>query len=188
MPLRSPPGRTYQTGEPTIIAELGAAEEAGDYVVSDVLKEHDISALANAPVLIDGAAWGVLEVDSSTRRDFSQDTINFMTAAGAIIASKVQRRTVHRSEAETVAAAVAQAQAREVLLREMQHRVKNNFQLILASISIQKRRFQQPEVQRVLDHVANRINAISLAHDQLSPRQDLHAVDVAATCERCAHL
>jgi two-component system, sensor histidine kinase PdtaS len=62
----------------------------------------------------------------------------------------------------------------------MQHRVKNNFQLILASIEMQKRRFEEPDVRRVLDHVSNRINAISLAHDQLAPRQDIHAVDVAS--------
>lgn len=62
----------------------------------------------------------------------------------------------------------------------MQHRVKNNFQVILASISLQKRRFDPAsDAQRALDHVANRINAISLAHDQLAPRSDLHAVDLA---------
>jgi two-component sensor histidine kinase len=92
----------------------------------------------------------------------------------------VQQRTADRSEVEAAAAAVAQVQAREVLLREMQHRVKNNFQIILASIWIQKRRFESAEAHRVLDHVANRINAISLAHDQLSPRQDVHVVDVAS--------
>jgi two-component sensor histidine kinase len=54
----------------------------------------------------------------------------------------------------------------------MQHRVKNNFQLVLSSISIQRRRHQIPEVHRVLDHVAGRINAISLAHDQLAPRHE----------------
>jgi two-component sensor histidine kinase len=144
-----------------------------------VLREHGIISLANVPILIDGAAWGVLEVDSSSRRDFSEDTIAFMTAAAAVIGPAVQRRTADRSEMEAAATAAAQVQAREVLLRELQHRVKNNFQLILASISIQKRRFEQPEVHRVLDHVANRINAISLAHDQLSPREDLHAVEVA---------
>src|SRR4030095_13758654 len=54
----------------------------------------------------------------------------------------------------------------------MQHRVKNNFQLILASISIQKRRHSAGDAHRALDHVASRINAISLAHDQLAPRRD----------------
>ena len=134
---------------------------------------------ANVPVLLDGAAWGVLEVDSTTQRDFSQDTLEFMTAAAALIGAAVQRQTAERGQADALAKAAAQAQAREVLLREMQHRVKNNFQIILASINIQKRRFSEKAVHRALDHVANRINAISLAHDQLSLRQDPHAVDVA---------
>ena len=59
-----------------------------------------------------------------------------------------------------------------MLLREMQHRVKNSFQLILASIAIQKRRHPTEDVLRALDHVASRINAISLAHDQLAPREE----------------
>jgi two-component sensor histidine kinase/putative methionine-R-sulfoxide reductase with GAF domain len=176
--LRSPPGRAYQTGEPVVIDDTASAS---GFVISDVLKEHGIVSLANVPVFLDGAAWGVLEVDSSTRCDFSEDTITFMMAAATVIGTLVQRRTLDRSEAETAATIAAQAQAREVLLREMQHRVKNNFQLILASIAIQKRRFESADVQRVLDHVANRINAISLAHDQLSLRPgDLHVVDVAS--------
>jgi two-component sensor histidine kinase len=58
----------------------------------------------------------------------------------------------------------------------MQHRVKNNFQLVLSSISLQKRRHEDAEVHRALDHVASRINVISLAHDQLAPRQEGQAV------------
>jgi two-component sensor histidine kinase len=174
--FRSPPGGAYLTAEPTVIAHM---EEAPDFTISDVLKEHGIVSLANVPVLIDGAAWGVLEVDSTIPRDFNQDTLEFMTAAAAIIGAVVQRQTAERGEADALAAAAAQVQVREVLLREMQHRVKNNFQIILASINIQKRRFSEGAVHRALDHVANRINAISLAHDQLAPRQDLHAVDVA---------
>ncbi|WP_349631015.1 sensor histidine kinase [Bradyrhizobium liaoningense] len=67
-----------------------------------------------------------------------------------------------------------------MLLREMQHRVKNNFQLILSSISLQKRRYQAAEVHRALDHVASRINAISLAHDQLAPREEGQSVRLSS--------
>ncbi|WP_292452528.1 histidine kinase dimerization/phosphoacceptor domain -containing protein [Mesorhizobium sp.] len=176
--LRSPPGRTYQTAEPLVIVNGTAADEDGEYVFSDVLKEHGIKSLANVPILIKGAAWGVLEVDSSVTRDFSEDTVDFMTAAAALIASAMRQPDVDRSNLEATTALV-QAQQREVLLREMQHRVKNNFQLILASIAIQKRRLESPEAHRALEHVANRVNAISLAHDQLAPSQDLRTVDVA---------
>lgn len=166
--LRSPPGRTFQTAEPVIIKNL---KEQHEYVHSDLLKEHDIISLINVPVLIDGAAWGVLEVDSTSARDFTEDTTDFLTAAGVLIGT-VMRHGARPDEEARLIAAAAEAQKREVLLREMQHRVKNNFQLVLSSISIQKRRHQGRDVHRALDHVASRIQAISLAHDQLAPRDE----------------
>jgi two-component sensor histidine kinase len=165
--LRSPPGRAFQTAEPVTIKDFGKQEE---YVRSDLLKEHGIVSVSNVPVLTNGAAWGVLEVDSTAPRDFTEDTTDFLTAAAALIGT-VLRHNAPPEEARMMAAA-AEAQRREILLREMQHRVKNNFQLVLSSISIQKRRSQGAEVHRALDHVASRINAISLAHDQLAPRHE----------------
>ena len=165
--LRSPPGRAFQTAEPVIIKEFSKQEE---YVRSDLLREHGIVSVSNVPVLTNGAAWGVLEVDSTAPRDFTEDTTDFLTAAAALIGT-VLRHNAPPEEARMMAAA-AEAQRREILLREMQHRVKNNFQLVLSSISIQKRRSQGAEVHRALDHVASRINAISLAHDQLAPRHE----------------
>jgi two-component sensor histidine kinase len=173
--LRSPPGRAFQTAEPVSIKILSEQEE---YVRSDFLKEHGIVSLANVPVLINGAAWGVLEVDSRTLRDFTEDTIDFLTAAGALIGTVLQHRA-RPDEGARLMAAAAEAQKREILLREMQHRVKNNFQLVLSSISIQKRRYHGQEVHRALDHVASRINAISLAHDQLSLRHEGQTVKLS---------
>jgi len=122
--VRSPPGRAFQTGEPVVIAD---ASETQDLKLSPVLKEHGIVALANVPVLIDGAAWGVLEVDSTEPRDFSTDTVNFLFAASTVIGIAIQRAQMGRSENDALAAAAAAAQARELLLTEMQHRVKTIF-------------------------------------------------------------
>jgi two-component sensor histidine kinase len=166
--LRSPPGRAFQTAEAVSIRDFSEQEE---YVRSEFLSEHGIVAVSNVPVVIGGAAWGVLEVDSTKPRDFSQDTTEFLTAAAALIGAAL-RRNAQPDEHARLLAAVAEAQKGQILLREMQHRVKNNFQLVLSSISIQKRRYLDPESHRALDHVASRINAISLAHDQLAPRQE----------------
>lgn len=174
--LRSAPGRSFQTAEPVTIKNFNEQDE---FTLSEFLKQHGIISLANIPVLMGGAAWGVLEVDSTTPRDFTQDTIEFLAAAGAFISAFVQRQSNEPSEASRLAAAAVEAQNRDVMLREMQHRVKNNFQIILSSISIQKRRFSVGDVQRALDHVASRINAISLAHDQLAPRQGGQVVKLA---------
>jgi two-component sensor histidine kinase len=165
--MRSAPGRAFQTGEPVTIKNM---YEQNEYVPSDLLKQHGIISLTNVPVLIDGAAWGVLEVDSTTQRDFSEDTTDFMMAVAALMGTFAGRASRPDKTAGLVAA--AEAQNRDVLLHEMQHRVKNNFQVILSSISLQKRRYTDLEVHRALDHVASRINAISLAHDQLALRND----------------
>ncbi|WP_065754336.1 sensor histidine kinase [Bradyrhizobium paxllaeri] len=174
--LRSPPGRAFQTAEPVNIKNLNEQDE---YVHSNFLKEHGIISLTNVPVRIDGAAWGVLEVDSTTPRDFSEDTTDFLTAAAALIGTFVLRHLEFPDKETRLLTAAAEAQKRDILLREMQHRVKNNFQLVLASISLQKRRHQSQELHRALDHVANRINAISLAHDQLAPRDERQIVKLS---------
>jgi two-component sensor histidine kinase len=167
--LRSPPGRCFQTAQPSVIKNF---QEEDDFVHSGLLQEHGIISLVNVPVLIEGAAWGVLEVDSTRQRDFSQDTIEFLTATAALIGAFLKRHPAEPGEAARLAMEALEAQKRDVLLREMQHRVKNNFQIILASIAIQKRRYSAGDAHRALDHIASRINAISLAHDQLAPREE----------------
>jgi two-component sensor histidine kinase len=164
--LNSAPGRAYRTGEPVTIRDFA---DQSEFTRSEFLADHDIVSLSNVPIFIDGAAWGVLEVDSTTPRNFSEDTTDFLMAAGALIGAFLQRHHSHAAEAERILAR-SQVESREILLREMQHRVKNNFQLILSSIAIQKRRYQSADVHRALDHVNSRINAISLAHDQLAPQ------------------
>jgi two-component sensor histidine kinase len=168
--LRSPAGRAYQTAEPVVIVDAGHTSE---FTIPPVMQEHGIVSLANVPILVDGAAWGVLEVDSATPREFSDDTLNFMTAAAATIGAVIRRFQAAQREAEAIASASRETQQRQDLLSEMQHRVKNNFQIILSMIALQRRRINEEAARRVLDHVANRINAISLAHDQLDPSQGL---------------
>jgi two-component sensor histidine kinase len=174
--LRSAPGRAYRTAEPVTVRDFSTQS---DYDLSPFLREHGIVSLVNVPIVIDGAAWGVLEVDSTTPREFSEDTIDFLMAVGAFAGAFLRRHGAQHTEALQLAQAVAQAQERETLLREMQHRVKNNFQLVLGSIAIQKRRFPKGDAQRALDHIASRINAISLAHDQLAPRKGGQAVKLS---------
>jgi two-component system, sensor histidine kinase PdtaS len=78
--LNSAPGRAYRTGEPVTIRDFAGQSE---FTRSGFLADHGIVSVSNVPVFIDGAAWGVLEVDSTTPRDFSEDTTDFLMAAGA---------------------------------------------------------------------------------------------------------
>lgn len=174
--LRSPPGRAFLTAGPVNIPDTADAQ---GFVISEVLKDHEVTSLVNVPILFGGTVWGVLEADSSVPREFSADSVDFMMAASALIAVAIQRLISEGGHAAALAKAAEDTQHQEVLLRELQHRVKNSFQIVLASIALQKRRFGNAEIHQALDPVANRIIAISLAHDQLAPRKGSQAVDVA---------
>jgi GAF domain-containing protein len=100
--LRSPPGRSFQTALPVVVKNLQAQD---DFILSGLLQEHGIVSLVNVPVLIEGAAWGVLEVDSTRPRDFSQDTIEFLTATAALIGAFLQGHGDEPSEAARLATA-----------------------------------------------------------------------------------
>lgn len=181
--LDSAPGRAFQTGEPVMVDDF---ELQNEYTLSPFLKQHGIVALANAPVLIGNAAWGVLEVDSVEPRNFSQDTGEFLTVAGALIGNCVRRFDI-QPQSQRLAAAVLEAQHRQTLLREMQHRVKNSFQLVLGAVMLQKRRYGNEQVSRALDHISDRIHAISLAHDQLEQRDTGQVVKLSDYLRALCH-
>jgi two-component sensor histidine kinase len=56
---------------------------------------------------------------------------------------------------------------KEVLLKEVHHRVKNSLQIVLSIISMEAHRSITPEVQNAYNGIRERIRAISLVHDRL---------------------
>src|SRR5207302_10450684 len=60
---------------------------------------------------------------------------------------------------------------KEVLLREMHHRVKNNLQQVASILNMQRRRAKMPEVEQVLMESVDRIQGIAATHDLLSNTQ-----------------
>ncbi|MBA3447912.1 MAG: PAS domain-containing protein [Pseudaminobacter sp.] len=66
-----------------------------------------------------------------------------------------------------------------VLLHEVDHRVKNNLQLISSLILLQVRRIPDPEIQRSLRAMLERISALSIVHRRLYQAEDIARFDVA---------
>ncbi len=58
--------------------------------------------------------------------------------------------------------------SKDVTIREMHHRVKNNLQTISSLLSLQARRLEAPEARRAIDDAVARIRAIALVHETLS--------------------
>ncbi|MFP4309000.1 MAG: PAS domain S-box protein [Desulfococcaceae bacterium] len=68
-------------------------------------------------------------------------------------------------------------QEKELLLREVHHRVKNNLAVVNSLLALQGRRSVQPEVRSALEQSASRISAMALIHENLYRGDRLGAVD-----------
>lgn len=171
---QSPPGRALQTGIAVVIDDLPNSME---YRYSSLLREHGIVSVVNVPIQVEGSTWGILEVDHARPRHFDEIDVNFLTTLATILGMALQRCQTERNMA-AAAEEHRQAAARAaMLLRELQHRTKNNFQIILAILSLKGRHADALTRER-FGRAMDRIHAIAIAHDLLSLREGGSSVEI----------
>jgi PAS domain S-box-containing protein len=68
---------------------------------------------------------------------------------------------------------------RDLLLREVYHRVKNNLQIVDSMLVMQRRLLSDPDARAALNSLRDRIYALGLVHHQLMGSHDLETFDVA---------
>jgi len=66
---------------------------------------------------------------------------------------------------------------KEVLLREVHHRVKNNMAAIVGLLDLQRRAMNDPHCQTVMTDLSSRIRAMSLVHEKLYRSDSLSKID-----------
>ncbi|HEY8573998.1 sensor histidine kinase [Phenylobacterium sp.] len=85
-----------------------------------------------------------------------------------------------RQALESANAVAAEAiRQRELLLKEVHHRVKNSLAMTASLIHLQERRFNDPEVREAFESTRRRLTSISLVHEALYSGSSLHEVDLA---------
>jgi len=89
---------------------------------------------------------------------------------------KVRQRT--RSLEHTVDKLSRTVGEKETLFQELNHRVKNNLQLISSLLSLQAGKIKDPQARHGLEVSLDRVYSISLVHDLLYRRADITYVDV----------
>lgn len=71
----------------------------------------------------------------------------------------------------------ASLKEKDVMLREIHHRVKNNMQIILSLLRVQSREIQDEKTQDIIKQCQNRIMAMSAVHESLYSNGDLAQID-----------
>ncbi|WP_148293941.1 sensor histidine kinase [Azospirillum sp. B4] len=87
---------------------------------------------------------------------------------------------------QVVVERTAALKQRDLLLREVYHRVKNNLQVIDGLVMMQSLQLSDPEARQALMGLRSRVYALGLVHQQLMTSPDLETFDIAPFLEELA--
>jgi two-component sensor histidine kinase/ActR/RegA family two-component response regulator len=175
----SPEGRAFITREPVICVDLN---KDPNFVLPSFYAEHGI--ISSVDVTIkkkEGEPWGVLEVDNPARHDYDQHDIVFLTGFANVLAEAVntsKRNSVLQSTVDRVKDMVADRDRlltaknlaldeKNVLAQELQHRVRNNLQLVYGMLSKQIQTVTDGAAKDGISAIARRVMTLAQVYDHL---------------------
>ena len=146
-----------------------------------IRSDDPVDAPAFAVVMLTGLADEQVAVDAL--KNGAQDYLVKDRITPEALISAVRRahekvgllRTL-KAERDRLAESLAE---KEVLLKEVHHRVKNNLQVIASLLRLQASSFTDPAMSAALRESQNRVESMALIHEQLYGTNDLREVDLS---------
>jgi two-component sensor histidine kinase/ActR/RegA family two-component response regulator len=175
----SPQGRAFATGEPVICDDLS---KDTSFLLPSFYAEHGI--VSTLDVVIrkkEGQPWGILEIDNPKRHVYDQHDIDFVTGFANVLAEAVntsKRNSVVRAALDQMKDMVADrdrllaAQKRllsekSVLAQELQHRVRNNLQLVYGMLNRHSKSDDPDSEKNGVAAIARRVLTLAKVYDHL---------------------
>jgi two-component sensor histidine kinase/putative methionine-R-sulfoxide reductase with GAF domain len=166
----SPAGYALQTGKPVISNHLENEER---FTTPQLLREHGVRRAINVIIQGDEAPFGVLEVDSRSEGEFTEQDIAFLQGTANVLAMAIERQRYERRLQGAL-------EAQKLFIKEINHRVKNSLQLVASMFSLQANASEDLKLAQALNEATGRVTAIARIHERLYRDVEIFTVDLAA--------
>jgi two-component sensor histidine kinase len=168
--LASPAGYALHTGKPVISNHL---ENEQRFRTPELLVEHGIRRAMNVILQGDGSPFGVLEVDSRSEGEFGEHDLAFLQGAANILGMAIEQQRSQRKLKEAL-------DRHQILLKEVNHRVKNSLQVVTSMLQLQASAVSDPQLSERLNEASSRISTVGHAYERLAYNADYEKIGLVA--------
>ncbi|MGA3398355.1 MAG: histidine kinase dimerization/phosphoacceptor domain -containing protein [Acetobacteraceae bacterium] len=192
----SPQGRAFISGEPSICNNL---REDNQFDLPEFYAAHGIVSTVDVIIKGENQPYGVLEIDNDSQHDYDEHDIDFLTGFANVLAEAVAtsaRTTILKRTIERMEVLVAEQDRlldqKKILAEELQHRVRNNMQLVYGMLSKQVADTPDEAGQRGIKAIARRVTTLAQVYDHLLGNEITRTTDfgmyAASLCHSLAEI
>lgn len=186
------------------VAVTGTAKEFRNKKQTQIIEDTQISpdlrifpetsyilSSLSLPIEWQGDVIGLLNLYSNKKASFSWEDVEKLRTISHAAAISLQKASLfeqikndieERKKTEDVLR--ISLEEKELLLKEIHHRVNNNLTIIIALINLHDSKYSNPVVSKLFEELCQRIYSIALVHENLYENNDLSSIDFYSyTCD-----
>lgn len=134
------------------------------------------------PLILKERTIGVMAAQNYTKGvQFSEYELNILSFVSTQVAMVIERKLAEQQLQQALS-------DKEILLREIHRRVRNNMQVVSSLISLQAEDFLDEHYKRLFDQVQSRIRVMAMVHEELYRAQNFGHIQFNEYIENLAQM
>ena len=160
----------------TIVLEDAAKE--GRFTLDEDVQRYNLRSVLCQPIIKQQKLIGVLYLQNNMMKSvFTPADVEFLRLLLTQAAISLEQAILIDEMKIKEKQIMTSLKEKELLLKEVHHRVKNNMQVISSLINLQSREISDPAFSEIFKESRDRISSMALVHEKLYQSKDFSMID-----------
>jgi two-component sensor histidine kinase len=166
-----------QSTRSTIILEQ--ANQEGLFINDPYIIQHQAKSILCCPMIYQEQLQGIIYLENSLIKGaFTEQKLAVLQALLSQVSISIANAQLYK-DLKDHASVQKSLKQKEVLLKEIHHRVKNNLFVVSTLLDFQSNYVDDPKVVKLLEDCQNRITAMAMIHQHLYGNSELNKINFA---------